>query len=346
MPTSDINSYRAEFFENSEMLISLYDKDLNLIDANAAFLTGLKLKKEDIIGKNINDISPDCKPSGRYKIYEDIIHTGGRYVADQVRLHPDLGSIYIRLTAFKVGDGLGISSKDITDLVETIQDLETFIYKTSHDIRSPISTTLGLLNVARHDLKEIPEALKYVDMIRQQTELLDQIVFSLVETTKIRQGQKNLQIFNFEEVLKKVIFSFSDHVHFNRVTITQQIEGSSELYSDKTLLAIILQNLIHNSVKYRDERKQPCLINISLKTEGDKIRLSVEDNGLGIEETAQNDVFKMFFRGTNVSGGNGLGLYTVKHCVKKLGGQIVLKSQPGLGTIFTLELPNLKTPQA
>jgi PAS domain S-box-containing protein len=127
--------FRGEFFENSEMLISIYDKNLNLIDANSAFLKALRFEKNDIIGKNISEISPDCKSSGRYKIYEEIIKTGKPFVTDQVRLHPSLGSIYIRLTAFKVGDGLGISSKEITDLIETIEDLETFI---CHMIFAPL----------------------------------------------------------------------------------------------------------------------------------------------------------------------------------------------------------------
>lgn len=207
--------FRQEFFENSEMLISIYDKNLNLIDVNTAFLKGLKFEKKDILGKNISEISPDCKSSGRYKIYEDIIKNGNTFVTDQIRLHPSLGNIYIRLSAFKVGDGLGISSKEITDLVETIEDLETFIYKASHDIRSPISTTLGLINIAQHDLKDNVDALQYLNTIKQQTERLDVIVKRLVETTEIRHGEKTLHLIEFEESLPKIISSFSNTTGFD-----------------------------------------------------------------------------------------------------------------------------------
>ncbi|MBS1636662.1 MAG: PAS domain-containing sensor histidine kinase [Bacteroidetes bacterium] len=332
--------YRAEFFEKSEMLISLYDKNLNLLDANTAFLKALRFEKKDILGKNISVISPDCKPSGRYAIYEDIIKTGKTFVTDQVRLHPSLGSIYIRLTAFKVGEGLGISSKEITDLMETIDDLETFIYKTSHDVRSPISTTLGLINVAQHDLKDNAMALHYLGMLKQQAETLDQIVMRLLETTKIRQGKTKLHLIDFEEEISQVIFSFSTTEGFDRIRFEKNIQVTHKFYSDKALVCTIFQNLIHNAIKYRGQDRKDPYIRIHVADEGRGIKITIADNGIGISEEAQKEVFKMFFRGTSIASGSGLGLYTVKHCVKKLGGQISLESKAGEGTTFSIYLPN------
>jgi hypothetical protein len=332
--------FRVEFFENSEMLISIYDKNLNLIDVNTAFLKGLRFEKKDIIGKNINEISPDCKSSGRYKIYEEIIQTGKPFVTDQLRLHPSLGSIYLRLSAFKVGDGLGISSKDITDLRETIEDLETFIYKTSHDIRSPISTALGLINVARHELKDETNAVHYLNMIKQQTEQLDQIVTKLVETTKIRQGKKTLHLIDFDEEISEIIFSFATVPGFDRINFNKNITVKNNFYSDKAMVCTIFQNLIHNAIKYRFESRKDSYLNISVCDLDTGVKIKIEDNGIGISDDAQKDVFKMFFRATSIANGSGLGLYTVKHCVKKLGGHISLESKLGLGTTFSIFIPN------
>lgn len=321
------------------MLISIYDKDLDLIDANRAFLKTLKLEKKKILGKNISEISPDCKPSGRYKIYEEIIKTGKPRVFDQVRLHPSLGSIYIRLTAFKVGDGLGISSKDITDLVETIQELETFIYKTSHDIRSPISTTLGLINVAHHDLKKNALALRYLDMMKQQTELLDDIVKRLVDITRIRQEKRKVEAIEFDKVLNEIRNSLSGVDGFNEVKLNIRHHLSRAFYCDRMMLEIILYNLIHNAIRYRRGSRQ-CFVNLNIQSKAAGIVITVEDNGNGINEQLQKDVFKMFFRGGNTSSGSGLGLYAVKTCVNKLGGQISMSSKAGEGTTFIVHIPS------
>ena len=333
--------YRAEFFENSEMLISIYDKDLNLIDANNAFLVALKFKKEDILGKNINVISPDCKSSGRYAIYEEVIKTGKPFVSNQVRLHPSLGSLYIRLSAFKVGDGLGISSKDITDLIETIQDLETFIYKTSHDIRSPITTTLGLLNLAKLE-PQAKDALPYFDMIQKQIELLDYIVTKLVETTNIRKGTKTVQLIDFNEELNKVLDELKKMPGFEQLQVRLHTNPMARLYSDHNLINATLQNLVQNAIKYRDTKKPSSLLHITVTPTDTGVKVSIEDNGIGIPEQAQTEVFKMFFRASSQASGSGLGLYMVKNFVKQLGGQISLHSVDGEGSRFDLYLPNLR----
>lgn len=338
---SSNDNFRAEFFENSEMLLSIYDKHLTLIDVNKAFLDTLRFERKDIIGKNINDFSPDCKSSGRYAIYEEVIRTGKTFVTDQLKLHPSLGNIYLRLTAFKVGDGMGISSKNITDLRETIDDLETFIYKTSHDVRAPISTTLGLINMANRELKEkAPEALMYFHMIQQQTEHLDTILTRLLETTKIRQGEKNLHLINFDEEINEVLNSFVTMEGFGKIHFEKNISVETKFYSDKILLGSLFQNLIHNAIKYRNESARNAFVKLNISADEEGATIIVEDNGIGIPEQFQKDVFKMFFRATEKASGSGLGLYTVKHCIKKLNGYINLSSEENIGTTFTLYIPN------
>lgn len=337
---SDINKYKIAFFENSEMLISIYDKDLNLLDANTSFLKTLKLEKQNILGKNINEISPDCISSGRYRIYEEVMRSGKPYITDQVQLHPRLGGIHLRLHAFKLGDGLGISSKEITDLKETISDLETLIYKISHDIRSPIATSLGLLNIAEHELHGNKTAMTYLGMIKQQTELLDKVVRRLVETTNIRQRERSHQLIDFHEKIERIFESLAENHDYSRININKNIELVTPFYSDKTLLFTILKNLIQNALKYKNESSKTAFITISISEEGNNVIIKIEDNGIGITEEDQKNVFRMFFRANNKSQGSGLGLYTVKHCVKKLEGQIELESVAGKGTTFTLSIPN------
>jgi PAS domain S-box-containing protein len=333
----------AEFFEHSEMLLSIYDKNLNMVEANEALLRTLHFERADIIGKNISEISPDCKSSGRYRQYEEVIKTGQTLITDQMRLHPSLGSHYMRVTAFKLGDGMGISSKDITDLRETIEELETFIYRTAHDIRAPICTALGLINVAVKETEDREAMTSYLGLLRQETTKLDQIVKRLHETSRIRQGQKSLYAIDFGELVDDVIHSFSTMEEFPRIRFRKHIQVQSRLFYDKVLLRTIFQNLIHNSVKYRNGNHRASYITISVADDRTGVMIRIEDNGMGIPEKLQKDVFKMFFRGTERAGGSGLGLYTVKHCVKKLGGHITMESMEEQGTTFMIFVPGMKS---
>lgn len=338
----NLEHLKSEFFDKSEMLLSIYDKNLTLLDVNPAFLTALRFEKADIVGKNINDFSPDCKTSGRYAIYENVIKTGTTFVTDQIKLHPSLGNIYLRLTAFKVGEGLGISSKDITDLKETIDDLETFIYRTSHDVRAPIATSLGLIDVARNELKDNQVALNYLGFIEKETQKLDTILTKLLETTKIRQGEKIVHRIDFEDKIQTVIQSLRNMEGFSEVLIKIHVDVKQKFLSDRRMLFSLFHNLMHNAIKYRSRQVTQPIILIEIRDEKEGVLIKLSDNGIGIPAEQQQNVYRMFFRASTIAEGSGLGLYTVKHCIKKLNGRIHLESNEGKGTQFTIYLPNSK----
>ena len=343
METSTNSNLYAAFFENSEMLLSIYDKNLTLIDVNPAFLKALHFDKEDIIGKNINDFSPDCKSSGRYAQYEEVIRTGKTFVTDQVRLHPSLGSIYLRLTAFKLGDGMAISSKDITDLKETIDDLETFIYRTSHDLRAPVANVLGIINIAQEELTDSKTAMRYLGLLKTQNQRLDYILNTLINTTKIRQGDQDFHFIDFDYEIDEILKSLAQVNGFAEINFKKHINVPQKFYSIKGLLITILQNLIDNAIKYRNTETNSPFITISVSQPKNGIKIEVQDNGIGIPEHLQNEVYKMFFRGTQKASGSGLGLYTTRYCVRKLNGYMQLESKENVGTTFTVFIPNAIT---
>lgn len=333
---------KAKFFDQADILFWLWDKDLNLIDVNEATLKVFRFKKEDIVGKNICEISPDAKPSGRFDIYKEVIRTGKTFSLDEVKAHPSLGNLHFRLKAFKVGDGLGSVTKNITDLNETIEELETFIYKVSHDMRSPIANILGLVNLASTEIKDTDEAKKYFKIVKQQTERLDTILKILLETTRIRKGEKTIHLINFSTIVDEVIKSLEFINGFKDIAFEVKNSVNQKFYSDKFLIISLFQNLIDNAIKYRKENIDNAFIKISVEDENGGVKISVTDNGIGIPGHLQQEVFKMFYRATDKASGSGLGLYTVNHTVKKLGGHISLFSEEKVGTTFIVYLPNEK----
>ena len=318
---------------------------MNFIDANENLLKELHLKRDEVIGKNVTDISPDIANTERYQIYQDVLLTGKSKTIDNIRLHPSLGNYGARICVFKVGEGLGLASLNISDLKDANDELETFIYKSSHDMRTPISSILGLVNVALNDSKNMNTAFEYLSMIKHQAERLDYILQKLFDTARIKKGEKIIYYIDFKKIIDEVQESLSTMHGFYTITFNTKINVNQKFYNDRLLIICIFQNIIDNAIKYRNQHIYNSYINISVDDENSGVKIILEDNGIGIPENIQNDVFKMFFRGTNTASGAGLGLYTVKHCIKKLNGHISLATTKDGGTAFTIFVPNEDTPK-
>ncbi len=339
MTTENYDKLRSEFFDQADLLFYLFDKDLNLIDVNENGLKTFHFKKENIIGKNLAELSPDNRSSGRFDLYKEVIRTGKPLEIDEMKPHPSLGNMHFRIKAFKVGNGLGLISKNITDLKEIIDELETFISKTSHDMRSPIATILGITNISKTQVKDIDEAKHFLKIVQEQTQRLDSILQILMETMKIRKIEKTIRMIDFEKTIDNVLSSLSLMKGFDKVKFTKNISVNQKFYSDDLLLISIFHNLVDNAIKYK--RNVPdAYIKISVVDKDGGVNVAVGDNGIGIPDNLQNDVYKMFFRGTNQASGSGLGLYIINHSIKKLGGHISLVSKEKIGTEFTVYLPN------
>jgi signal transduction histidine kinase len=105
---------------------------------------------------------------------------------------------------------------------------------------------------------------------------------------------------------------------------------------------VILNNLLSNAVKYLDPEKEKPTVWITINVDVEKAEVTIRDNGIGIEKKHQEKVFEMFYRGTSLAHGSGLGLYIARESADKLNGNIHMESEPGKGTEFYLVLPNLK----
>lgn len=328
------------FFNNSEELYSIFDKDLNYVDVNDAFLRTFHFQKKDIIGKNLAAVSPDVKKTGRYAMYEEVIRTGEPRQIDAVTLHPSLGKIHVRIKAFKVHDGLGAVMQNITDLRNAIEELDTLSYRSSHELRAPVLGILGLVNLAANDVKNHEAASQYFSMIGEKAGDLERLLRQIRDTLRIRNDHMTIHLIQFNTLVDHVIRSLLPEVGPAPVRIEQDILVNEKFYCDRFLLSLLLENLVDNAIKYRKDDAADSHVKISIRDSDTGIRLTVVDNGIGIPNKLQDQVFRMFFRATHKSTGAGLGLYAVKHAVKKLGGEISLESREGEGTTVTVQVTN------
>ncbi len=225
------------------------------------------------------------------------------------------------------------------ELQKVNDELDSFVYSTAHDLRSPLASLLGLVNLAERE--DTPyEKEEYILMMKQSIQKMDSFIKDVVAYSK----NKKLDLTNSDFNLRSLIDSiFEEHKFMaNAEVIDKNIEinGPEVINNDESRLRIIFNNLISNAIRYSDTSKSSSRITIRIDISPEKLNVIFSDNGIGIAQKYLNKIFNMFFRASESSPGSGLGLFILMETVKKLGGSISVSSELSVGTSFYLELPN------
>jgi len=227
-----------------------------------------------------------------------------------------------------------------SELLYKNQELDTFCYKVSHDLKGPVASLKGLCSTARMEIKD-PVAVEYFSQIDLTLIRLNEIIYNLIELTKIKEGQIDLTLIDPEILIRNTLAVLRKTDYFQKVDISIDTYAVNELFSDSRYLNTIFLNLLENALKY-SRKQEDSFIRVTIADHKKGVLITFEDNGIGIEREFQAKVFDMFFRATDYSKGSGLGLYLVKNAIEKLNGTIDLKSEAGKGTTFFVYLPNLR----
>jgi len=223
-------------------------------------------------------------------------------------------------------------------LTKANTELDRFVYSASHDLRSPLMSILGLTNIARYTDK--PEEIQhYLDMIAGRVHNLDALLHEIIDFSR----NSRTEVVCEEVNIRKLIETIADNLKYTAtgqpIHIELDVPSDLHIKTDTARLTIVLNNLIGNAIKYHDVKKEGPFISIEAQKTEAGYKLSVCDNGIGIAPEHQPKIFDMFYRASEQSKGSGLGLYIVKETIEKLSGRIHLYSKPGLGSTFTVELP-------
>lgn len=227
----------------------------------------------------------------------------------------------------------------LAQLLNTNNELNTFVYKATHDLRGPLTSIMGLANLAGRE-ENHRQTTAYVRMIAECTQKLDEILVSLIETMAMKNAHLVSSRIDFGQALNNILERLEFAPGFERLIVNTKVATHKTFFSDEKILNSILQNVIENSVKYQDRSSPRPYLNVIIADTNDGVKIEVADNGIGIPAAIQDKIFDMFYRGSDGSQGSGLGLYLVKNGIQRLGGLIDLKSEPGKGTVFTIYLPS------
>jgi signal transduction histidine kinase len=228
--------------------------------------------------------------------------------------------------------------KRTSQLKEANDQLETFVYKASHDIKGPLKSIIGLTSTGKKDVLTGGNPLPYFDHILKSTTKLDLLLQDLLTITKIKQSSVKLEKINFKELVNEVLLNFQNFPGYEKMEFYLDIKETLPLMSDRSLLFSIIQNLVENAIKYMDESKPDNILKMEFVISAKGTDIIFNDNGIGIPADFVKNIFDMFFKANESSNGTGLGLYIVKTSVDKLNGTIHVESKLGEGTTFYIKI--------
>jgi len=229
--------------------------------------------------------------------------------------------------------------RDKNEMLRKANDeLDRFVYSTSHDLKAPLSSILGLVNIAEKS-KDREELAQYLNMMKDRIHTMDGFISDITDYSRNNRVGISTETINLKELIDEIINHHSFAEGITDVQAVVDIAPDLNISTDKSRMKIVINNLINNSIKYRHQQRK-LLISISSSSIKDNVFIQISDNGQGIKSEHLPKIFDMFYRASENSKGSGLGLYIVKEAIDKLGGKIEVNSDYGIGTSFTIEIPN------
>lgn len=225
-------------------------------------------------------------------------------------------------------------------LEATNEELNNFMYRSSHDLRSPLIAISSLTKIASETTSK-EERLEALEMIKLSSEKLNRLLVEMVDATRVTHADVKIVSLNFADFVEEIVSQLKNADHFRNVDVQILSDKKLQIHTDENFLRAILQNLIDNGIKYKKPDVSNPFVKIEAENKEETFCIKISDNGQGIAEDKQSRVFDMFVRFNQDTQGTGLGLYIVKKSVKRLKGTIDFSSKVGVGTIFTIKLPNL-----
>ena len=353
----EVEKYRASIdaiFENSTDLIWSVDGHLKLISFNNSFYESTKLFYGTYAeqGSDVLEYLPaDLRM--RWKILYQRALNGEHFFEETcddslgIKFYFDVS--FNPIVVNKKVEGVAVFARDVTSrknveqqLEYKIKELNLFMYKASHDLRSPLVSVMGLVQLSKGQEGD-SELQQYLEMINVSVQKMDILLIDLVKIVNVSQGKLSNDKIDFEWMIDEILVSLSHRPEFSSIVFRKHIYAEMDFYTDSGLLYSVLQNVIDNAIKYKkEEYGVESLVIITIDSTSAEVKIGITDNGIGIEESLKDKVFDLFFRGTASSSGTGLGLYIVKTSVEKMGGKITLNSVFKKGTSVNIVFPKNK----
>lgn len=339
--------------QNSSDIVTVLDRSGKITYTSESTGKMLGYSSENLIGSEFSQLVLEEDKVRYREVLEHVmqVESGIQSVEYQIQNAQGeevyLESVINNLLSDPSVQGVVVNSRDVTQrkeaetkLKQTNFELDSFVYRASHDLRAPLRSVLGLLNLIRMEPSDAQKAA-YINLAEKSINKLDSFILDLTNFSRNSRLEIKQDEIDWRGVIDECIENLRYMENADRVKAIIEIDNQVPFLSDYGRMSILFQNLISNAIKYQ-RTNADSFVKIQIRTDETGARIDISDNGKGIASEYLNRIFEMFFRASEDSYGSGLGLYITKQVVEKLGGKIKVESVFNEGTNFSMFLPHLR----
>jgi PAS domain S-box-containing protein len=339
-----------QFVDATQSWIWEMDREGNFTYSNPAILSLLGYSQKEILQLNWKNLALE-----KQKLEKELKESLGNFTGWKQKLFQVLSKnssvIWLESSAEPIKNerqefmGLRGVCRDVTEQIKIDRSKSEFISMVSHELRTPLTSILGATSLLKSNNASKEEAKELLDLADRNAERLLKLVSDILDIEKLSLGkmQLNIKAYELAQVLQEalkvaLVQAEKEHVH---IRLDHILTGVLVLIDYDRLVQVIL-NLLSNAIKFSP--KESAII-VSMMNLGEKIRLSVKDNGPGIPYDLQGKIFEKFVQaesGDTKNKGTGLGLNISKALIEQMGGSIGFNSEPSVGSIFYIDIPIFK----
>lgn len=351
----------AKAFQNNLMGMLIIDSNKKILEANTTVLKLLNTTKIKLIGNTLTESGAiklnDANNAERDKFWDAFLKEG-RLQNNEFKItliNNETLSLLVSIEPIKynnkenylvtlVDDTKRKKAEEALEqqnsqLMKTNSELDQFVYSASHELRAPLTSLLGLIDLSKKE-KTNPSLRLNLQMMEKSITRLDDFIKDIIEYSRNKHLKVNNDVIDFTKLIENSIETFWYLNNTSKIEMHINVDDNIEFISDSKRISILLNNFISNAIKYHDLDKKSPSIWVNIKTSKKEAIIEIKDNGVGIEEEQLDKIFNMFYRVSSKIMGSGIGLFIVKEVLTKLKGSIKVTSKLGEGSTFTLNLPN------
>lgn len=317
-----------------------------VLDYKTSDQQGLLPGEETVVGRNITEILPDVMAENLLMHVASALETGeARRYESELDIDGVARDYETRLVRSGPREALVII-RDITERKRTEKELrkrnfelDSFVYRASHDLKAPLNSLMGLINLVESETEDTA-VLRYLGMMNKSVVKLDAFIRDLADFSRNARQEVEKSEILWDNLLQETMDDLNFMQNADRVEKKIVVHPGPPFYSDPVRIGILFNNLVSNAIKYQNLGRDDAEVVVEIENDAEKARIRIADNGIGISKEYHEKVFHLFFRASIQSYGSGMGMYIVKNAVDKLGGEIGITSEEGAGTTFYITIPN------